>query len=131
MQLVFLALDHGIDSVRASGGPLIPFLMTQAGTGVSLMRFAADTLEAGLANAEQAADSAGPKIIAYAIARDGFLTVGGERLDAILVEAGERGDQTGFVFAQRYRPKKGLFGRFEVVGNAALAGEGPQRLRAG
>lgn len=64
----------------------------------------------------------GPSATAYAIAHDGYLTVEGRKWDAILVEAAERGADSAFLFAQCYRPKKGMFGKFGVEGNAALAG---------
>ncbi len=58
-----------------------------------------------------------------AIAYDGYLSVEGDRADAILVEAQERGMTTCVVFAQRYRPAK-RFRAFESVGNAAFVGPG-------
>lgn len=42
----------------------------------------------------------------YALAYDGYLTTDGERSDAAIVEAGERGEPEAFLIAQRYRVKK-------------------------
>lgn len=126
MELVFLALDHGIDSVR-SGSPLIPFFMTE-GDEKKLQRFAAERLEEGVAKAQEAASSLDAATQAYAIAHDGYITVEGTKYDAILVEAAERGSPTGFVFAQRCRPKKGLFRGLKTIGNVALLGEAEQRF---
>lgn len=47
----------------------------------------------------------------------------GERSDAILVEAQERGTTISVVFAQRYRPEP-----FEPVGNTAFVGPGASLL---
>ena len=127
MGLIFVALDHGVDSVRG-GGPLVPFLMTE-GREKKLHRFVTERLEEGLAKAQEAASSLDATTSSYAIAYDGYVTLEGAKYDAVLVEAGERGAATGFLFAQRYKPTKGLFSRFRTVGNAALLGEAEQRLK--
>jgi len=117
--LLFLGLDHGIDSVR-DGGPLIPFVITERDQERSLARYLDETLEAGIARA--VAD-----IKANQIARgersvlvyDGYLTLpDGNRYDAIFAEAIEEGGVVTSM-AQRYRPKQMLRG-FETVGNPAL-----------
>ena len=124
MELVFVALDHGIESV-ADGGPLIPFAVMETADGRELVRFAAETLEDGHAQARQHVQSG--DALRVAIAHDGFLTVEGERSDAILVEAQERGQGTSLVFAQRYRPG-GRFKKFAPVGNAAFVAGGDSLL---
>jgi hypothetical protein len=117
--LLFLALDHGIDSVR-SGGPLIPFVIAERDGERALTRFAHETLEGGLAAGLAAVkrEPPGPdqrSVLVY----DGYLTTpDGVRLDAIYAEALES-DGTITVMAQRYKPGK-LLRRFETVGNAAL-----------
>ena len=85
MELVFFALDHGINSIRG-GGPLIPFLITQ-GRERNLMRFVTERLEYGVKKAQEAAASLDATINQYAIAYDGYLTIEGTKYDAILVEA--------------------------------------------
>ena len=45
--LVFFALDHGVDSVRASSGPLIPFVVVEQDGKRELHRFATQRLEEG------------------------------------------------------------------------------------
>ena len=127
MELVFLALDHGVDSVRNSG-PLIPFLLTE-GDKKDLQRFVTERLEEGVARAQEAASSLDADTQAYAIAHDGYITVEGARYDAILVEAAERGSPTGFLFAQRYKPKKGIFSNLKTIGNALFLGEAEQRFQ--
>jgi hypothetical protein len=125
VELAFRALDLGIKSVR-EGGPLIPFAMTDAPGGGEITTFATELLEEGQEEArrhvreEGAADR-------VAIAYDGYLSVEGDRSDAILVEAQERGMTTCLVFAQRYKPA-GRLSPFESVGNAAFVGPGASLL---
>jgi len=126
--LVFLALDHGIDSVRASGGPLIPFVVFEQEGTRELRRFAAERLEDSQQKAREAIAAFPPSVTAYAIAYDGFLTVQGTKFDVILVEASERGRPAGVRMAQRYTPKK-LLRSFQTVGNPALLGECETLLR--
>jgi len=121
--LLFLALDHGVDSVRASGGPLTPFFIAYEQDGKrQLHRFAAERLEEGQQRAREAIAALPPSVTAYALAYDGFITVQGTKIDAILVEASERGRPAGVRMAQRYTPKKFLRS-FQTVGNPALLGE--------
>ena len=124
MDLVFFALDHGIESV-AEGGPLIPFAVMETADGRELARFAAETLEEGNAQARQ--HVRGGDALRVALAHDGFLTVAGERTDAIFVEAEERGQSRSVVFAQRYRPG-GRFKKFATIGNAAFVESGESLL---
>jgi hypothetical protein len=49
MDVIFLALDHGIESVKSSGGPLIPFVVTE-GSERKLDVFVLEQLEEALAN---------------------------------------------------------------------------------
>jgi len=128
MDVVFLALDHGIESVKSSGGPLIPFVITE-GPERKLDRFVLEELEEAVSKAREFVDNAAPEVTFYAIAHDGYLTFGGEKFDAILVEGGERGTSKALLFAQRYEPKKGFFSRFKTIGNAAHIGETENRLK--
>ena len=126
MELVFLAIDHATDSVR-QGGPLIPFTVTVSNGERQLRRFGAERLEDGLAQARRSVDQEKASLAAYAIAHDGYVTVQGERSDAVFVEAGEAGEEHAAVFGQRYRPKRRLK-KFEAVGNVAHVGNEPNRL---
>ena len=124
-RLVFVALDHAIDSIR-DGGPLVPFVITDLAGVHDLTRFAAGDLgHAGDlgASVERAVEhvrslAIGPDDSAV-VAYDGYLsTVPDGRQDAIFVEAIDGLGHVAFV-AQRYRPKGRLRG-FEVLGNPAL-----------
>jgi hypothetical protein len=118
--LAFFALDHAIDSVSA-GEPLVPFAVVEDESGRDLTRFAAETLEEGQANAREHVRAA-RDAVRVAIAYDGYLTVEGERSDAVFVEAQERGRPLGVVLAQRYRPG-GRLRKFATIGNPALVEE--------
>jgi hypothetical protein len=119
--LVFLALDHGVESVR-EGGPLIPFIIFERSGERTLERFVAELLEQGEAHARQALANLPAEVTAYAFAYDGYLTVEGTRTDAIYVEASERGRAAGVRLAQRYTPKEGSRS-LQTIGNAAFVGE--------
>jgi hypothetical protein len=124
MALIFKALDHGINSIEDGSGPLIPFVLTET----TLDRFAAELLEVGLQEARNYVSKFDESVCEYAIAYDGFVTVENTKYDAIFVEAAERGNPSGFVYAQRYKPKKGFFGKFKTIGNTLFLGETDQLL---
>ena len=105
LELILIALDHGMESVKASG-TLFPFLMT-TGTGrPKLQRFVADSLERCTELLNAAACSLPADVDLYASAVDGCLeSDNGERRLAVVVAGGQRGQATAFAFAQRYLPK--------------------------
>ena len=121
MDLAFFALDHGVESIK-NGGPLVPFAVTEGPDGRNLERFASERLEEGQAHARAHVRSAGDAV-RVAITYDGFVTLEGERSDAILVEAQERNRPASVILAQRYRPG-GRLRRFSTIGNAAFLGDG-------
>ena len=118
--LVFLALDHGVESVRDSGGPLIPFVIIEQGDKRGIQRFVTDRLEEGPERAREAIVASPPSVTAYALAYDGYITIEGTKYDAILVEASERGRPAGVLMAQRYTIKEQ---NFEMIGNPVLLEE--------
>lgn len=127
LDLLYFGLDHGIDSVRG-GGPLIPFLVREEDGVRSLLRIVAETLEESVERCRDAARELPRSVERYAIAYDGYLTVGGQRTDAIVVEGAERGRSCGVRMAQRYRPRRGLFRRLTTIGNAADLGNAENLL---
>ena len=128
MDVIFLAIDHGIESVKSSGGQLIPFVVTE-GLERKLDVFVLEQLEEAVAKAREFVDKANSEITFYVIAHDGYFTVNEVRSDAILVEGGERGNSKALFFAQRYEPKKGLFSKFKTIGNPVFIGETENRLK--
>jgi len=59
----------------------------------------------------------------YVLVWDGYLTIDGQRQDAVFAEAGRTGGNTGFLFAQRYMQTKR--GKISKVGKPLLVAEVP------
>ena len=70
--LVFLALDHGVESIRDGNGPLIPFVIFEQDGKRELHRYAAERLEDCARHAREAIASLPSNVTAYAFAYDGF-----------------------------------------------------------
>jgi len=70
--LVFLALDHGVESVRESGGPLVPFVMFVHNDELMLQRFATELI----AKADRSPD---PDTAAGSNAPSGFTSPGRDK----------------------------------------------------
>jgi hypothetical protein len=119
MDVAFAALDHGVDSIE-HGGPLIPFVMTATGEDRALRRFVADDFRDAV---EQARGSLpGTDADKVALAYEAFVTIGGERADAVIVEFFQRGDAHSGLLGQRFVP--GTDARpLERIGNPAFLGE--------
>lgn len=103
LQLVFLALDHAVQSVITSNGPLVPFAILDGPDGKrTLSRFATgrNPDEARHHARDHVARDAG--CTKYAVASDGTLTEDGKRVPVVMVEAGRRGDPNAFCFVQRF-----------------------------
>lgn len=122
------ALDYGINSIRGTQGPLIPFVVTVIDGEKSLKRFMADNIADGVEVAKKSILSLPEEVQAYAIAFDTFLNVQNVKYDAIVVEVGERGQEQAYQFAQRYKPKAFLRA-FSTIGNPMFLGNTPQRLK--
>lgn len=121
IELVFTALDHGIELVRAAGSPMTPFAIIVEGENRTLHRFAAQD---GVSKAKEFIATLPPETTLYAIAADAFVTIGDRKHDAVVVEAGERGQGSGHLFAQRYRPAN-EHGPFAPFGNPVYMGQAP------
>jgi hypothetical protein len=103
LELIFAALDHAVESIVNTDGPLIPFAMIESASGErSIARFTGgrnpdEARQDARAHVAQTTDC--PK---YAIAADGTATEDGQRLPVIMIEAGQRGQPHGFRFIQRF-----------------------------
>jgi len=127
IDLIFMGLDHGVDSVRG-GGPLVPFVVVAGGDGKrTLTRFSTDRLEHSAARAGEFVAALGGDATMYAMVVDGYIMVDGAKFDAILVEGGERGKPFALQFAQRYELETAE-GPLEKIGNPAYLGQATQRL---
>lgn len=98
-QLAAFALEHAVRSIVPDGGPLIPFALVETADGRSLHRFVGELSE-GVARAREHVRTSGG--LRVAVAWDGYLTVGGQRDDALFVEASEPGEPS-VLMARRYR----------------------------
>jgi hypothetical protein len=125
--LMFFALDHGIASID-NGGHLVPFVASEAGGVRRLDRIAAEPYERAMAEARTFASKLASSVTVYAIAYDGFITVDGNKYDAIIVHGAERGKGDAYLLAQRYRPAK-AGSPIEAIGNPAYLGREPSPLR--
>jgi hypothetical protein len=124
--LLFLALDHGIGSITR-GGPLIPFVLVEDADGEHVLkRFVFDELEDAVAAARDHLRGL-EDARRVALAFDGYITVEGERSDAVVVEGQESGDAGAHRLAQRYRPGSALR-KLKPIGNAAYLGTGEPLL---
>jgi len=129
IDFIFGGLDHGIYSIKDTGGPLIPFLMTKTGDVEDLKRFMAKTLEESIKKAEEALHAMHPKPDYALIAFDGYLTREGTKFDAIYVKAFDKTVNEGFEFCQCYVPAENGEG-IEPVGNAGFTGKTINMLMA-
>jgi hypothetical protein len=130
LQLVFMALDHGIDALVDEADLLTPFVFIVRQEQRSLHRFADDDMGAALNQAKAFIHDLGSDADQYALVFDGLVQVGAESVDAIIVEAGEAGQEVGHVFAQRYVPAT-LDSPLQTIGKAGYLYEGNQYLRQG
>jgi hypothetical protein len=112
------ALEHALSSI-ARGGPLIPLVMSEGPDGRRLERFIADFLEEGIQLAREHLARTQPTraVLVY----DGFLTLDGQRTDALFAECFTRDDNESFRFAQRYT-RQGIRRRNRAFGNSAYLG---------
>lgn len=124
MDLIFQALEHGIDSLRARN--MTPFVITVEGGARTLRRFIKPTAAEALdAAADWVADQP-PETTHYALGYEIVLTVEGADVDAVLVEGGQRGQSDAYLFAQRYITTADQ--TLRTVGDPAYMGTAPQRL---
>jgi len=128
MEFIFLGLDHGIESIKDGGGPLVPFVMTKTNEEKNLSRILTDTLEDGVREAENLVKQLNPKPKLALIAFDGYATIDSKRYDAIIVRSFDSSEADGLIFAQRYVPKEIGIG-INPMGNSALVGYEPNLLK--
>jgi len=98
-ELASFALGHAVHSIVPEGGPLIPFCLVESAEGRALHRFAGELGQA-VENAREFARGSGA--VRAAVAWDGYLTVDGQRGDALFVEASDAG-QPSIILAHRYQ----------------------------
>lgn len=103
LDLMFQALDHAVESVTNTNGPLIPFAIMESAAGErTLARFTTgrnpdEARQYARAHVAKEADC-----VRYAVAADGTITENGQRMAVVMVEAGEEGAEHAFIFVQRF-----------------------------
>ena len=100
--LVRQAIDLAMQCVD-TGETLMPFIMTEGEPG-AVISIMADSADESLALAQKTVNDFDKRTEAFAFAYDGFITMHGERTDAIYIEASFPGSQHIYVFVQRYCP---------------------------
>ena len=103
-ELVRQTIDLAIRCVD-TGETLARFLMTEGESG-AVISLVADSADESLVLAQRNVDAFDSRTTAFAFAYDGFITMQGERSDAIYVEASFAGAGHVFVFVQRYTPRQ-------------------------
>ena len=117
-QLVSGLLDLAVDCFAAGeSNPMVHFIDQEGKSHMIDIKSASSNVNPQLVEKARSiiSEGFGETVQCYAVAFDGYLTTDGRRVDAAFVEAGERGQAQGMVFAQRYRLKKRL-GKVERVG---------------
>lgn len=115
--LAEITLAHALDAVVADGSPMRPFVVVDDDGGRVLARFEGEPGAAVDRARGHARASDAPRA---AVAWDGWLTIGGVRQDAVVVQASDRG-HGGVTVAHRYRETlEGVV----VVGRPVLVGPG-------
>jgi hypothetical protein len=105
VELIFTALEHGLDSIDDGAGPLVPFIVTDKEGEVELRRFVTARLEQSVKEARRAAREAVKGGRIALAAWDGFITTEGRRTDAIFVAAADSSEGPTHTFCVRYRYK--------------------------
>lgn len=111
--LALLALGHAMSSIE-EGGPLVPFYITESDGKRALFRCVATRnedemdLEASVAAARDQIRQTSPRPQLAVLAMDAFINDEDQgRTDAIVVEAYNQGDETGWVFVLPYATNEG------------------------
>ena len=101
LALATTALDHGLGSAH-EGSPFVPFLMTQTASGRQLHRFVSDTPDEARNGARRKFAERRDQIEVAAWVSDGYVTIEGRKLDAVLAELSSVEASEGLLIAQPY-----------------------------
>lgn len=126
MEMIFSAVEEGIEALKAGQG-LIPFALLLTKAGVVLQRFSDKDVSIAIERAQEAVADTDENTLAYAIVYDGQFEIEGKDIDALMVEAGERDQENGWRFVQRYQAKIDDTPLY-TIGNLAYLGTGDNHL---
>lgn len=117
--LAYFSIDRAIEFLRASGGLLLPFTVTDDGSNVEVTQFGAERLEEALTNARASLEDAG-RFARVVLVWDGYYKKDGETSDAVLLEAFDAESVVGLKFAQPYEKTGMSPNLIEPFGNVKL-----------
>lgn len=130
LRLIDRALSQALPILRESGEAFNPFVLLEGGDRPQLQRVMAPEPEQAVEAARELIGRQPAAIVRYALAFDGRITDDdGDKADAIVVEAGERGSDFGVVVGLRYRLVED--GPAEEVGNPTSLGRSGNYFAAG
>jgi len=127
VDLMHFGLDHGVESIKIKGkGPLVPFVVIELNGEKELTRFLRDKPEDGVKDGIRSLKEAKESQFAVLV-HDGYLTVAGQKFNAVIAKGFDRNDTVGYSLAQRYSPKK-FFSSFKSIGKPSFVGNAEQLL---
>ena len=119
-------LDEAVVSLDGRQ-PFTPYAIVGTLNEKRVHRFAAETLEEGLASGRAWLAQLPAEVEIAALLYDGYLTLSGERTDAVYLEVHQRGRAASGCLAQRYRPGSPP----DIIGNPGDCGDRPPLLGGG
>jgi hypothetical protein len=103
LDLVYQVLDHAVESLKGTDGPLTPFAVIETADGKRTLTRFVETEDPEVAMREvRSLVEEVIDCVKYAVVSDGNLTEDGRQSPAVMVEAGEEGGPHGFAFVQRF-----------------------------
>lgn len=116
------ALDHALSEVVDSRTSVVPFVITEQHGERRMHRF--ETPYSGQSTAAARYFlRANTEIDRAVLVWDGFVTIAGRRMDAVMAEYCEAGSDFSTITARRYRPAR-MFSAPLAIGETILVGEG-------
>jgi len=100
---VWEAVKHGMEWIQEVGGPLRPFMFQWNGEERVQSVLMGESMEDSVAMGKELSNGLGDEVDGCVIAWDGYVTIAGDRSDALFFHAQERGDPVSHVLVQRYR----------------------------
>src|SRR5688572_10981680 len=119
LELIFSAAEEGLNMLQQNA--LVPFALVMRTEGVSLQRFTAATSGEALEKAEASLRASDAEVLGYALVYDATIDMEDKEVDALMIEAAERGQASGYRFAQRYQAAKGMLPPY-TIGQVAYLG---------
>ena len=119
IKLAGFALAHAAWSV-SKGETLCTMAFTENGSNRQLFRFEADTIPESVEIGRQHLNDLQAELERWILVFDGYVTLGDEKLDALVMQLWSHRPETLARIVQPYRPRTRLR-RFKVLGNPIFA----------